>query len=117
DIKYNLRNDDENEIGPLISKAQKSRVAGFVDRAAKEKHISIEAAGKSPIGKCFVFEPTVVAGALQNDEIVRKEVFGPVVSVTRFDDVDQAVAWAQRQRLCACLVVFHGGWARCRMAA
>ena len=36
----------------------------------------------------------MVAGALQDDEIVRREVFGPVVSVTRFDDVDQAVAWA-----------------------
>lgn len=94
EIKYNLPNDDENEIGPLISKAQKSRVAGFVDRASKEKHISIAAGGKSPGGKGFFFEPTVVAGALQKDEIVRKEVFGPVVSVTRFDDVDQAVAWA-----------------------
>jgi len=94
EIKYNLPNDDENEIGPLISKAQKSRVAGFIDRAAKEKHISIATGGKSPGGKGFFFEPTVVAGALQKDEIVRKEVFGPVVSVTRFDDVDQAVAWA-----------------------
>ncbi len=94
EIKFNLPNDDENEIGPLISKAQKSRVGGFVDRAAKEKHIAITAGGKSPGGKGFFFEPTVVAGALQNDEIVRKEVFGPVVSVTRFDDVDQAVAWA-----------------------
>ena len=94
EIKYNLPNDDENEIGPLISKAQKSRVTAFVDRAAKEKHMSITAGGKSPSGKGFFFEPTVVAGALQNDEIVRKEVFGPVVSVTRFDDVDQAVAWA-----------------------
>jgi aminobutyraldehyde dehydrogenase len=94
EIKFNLPNDDENEIGPLISKAQKSRVSGFVDRAAKEKHIAITAGGKSPGSKGFFFEPTVVAGALQNDEIVRKEVFGPVVSVTRFDDVDQAVAWA-----------------------
>jgi aminobutyraldehyde dehydrogenase len=94
EIKYNSPNDDENEIGPLISKAQKSRVGGFVERAAKEKHIEIAAGGKSPGGKGFFFEPTVVAGALQNDEIVRKEVFGPVVSVTRFDDVDQAVAWA-----------------------
>jgi aminobutyraldehyde dehydrogenase len=94
EIKYNLPNDDENEIGPLISKAQNSRVTAFVDRAAKEKHMSITAGGKSPGGKGFFFEPTVVAGALQNDEIVRKEVFGPVVSVTRFDDVDQAVAWA-----------------------
>jgi aminobutyraldehyde dehydrogenase len=94
DIKYNLPNDDENEIGPLISKAQKSRVADFVGRAAKQKHIEITAGGKAPGGKGFFFEPTVVAGAKQEDEIVRKEVFGPVVSVTRFDNVDQAVEWA-----------------------
>ena len=94
ELKYNLPNDDENEIGPLISSAQKGRVQSFVERAAKKKHISITAGGKSPGGKGFFFEPTVVAGAHQDDEIVRKEVFGPVVSVTQFDDVDQAVAWA-----------------------
>ena len=93
-LKYNRPNDDENDIGPLISSAQKGRVQSFVERAGREKHISITAGGKSPGGKGFFFEPTVVAGALQDDEIVRKEVFGPVVSVTRFDDVDQAVAWA-----------------------
>ena len=93
-LKYNLPDDDENEIGPLISSAQKGRVQSFVERAAKQKHISITAGGKSPGGKGFFFEPTVVAGAHQDDEIVRKEVFGPVVSVTRFDDVDQAVAFA-----------------------
>ena len=94
ELKYNLPDDDENEIGPLISSAQKGRVQSFVERAAKQKHISITAGGKSPGGKGFFFEPTVVAGAHQDDEIVRKEVFGPVVSITRFDDVDQAVAWA-----------------------
>ena len=94
ELKYNLPDDDENEIGPLISSAQKQRVQGFVERAAEKKHISVTAGGKSPGGKGFFFEPTVIAGAQQNDEIVRKEVFGPVVSVTRFDDVDQAVAWA-----------------------
>ena len=94
ELKYNLPDDDENEIGPLISSAQKGRVQSFVERAAKQKHISITAGGKSPGGKGFFFEPTVVAGAHQDDEIVRKEVFGPVVSVTQFDDVDQAVAWA-----------------------
>ena len=94
ELKYNLPDDDENEIGPLISAAQKGRVQGFVERAANQKHISITAGGKSPGGKGFFFEPTVVAGAQQDDEIVRKEVFGPVVSITRFDDVDQAVAFA-----------------------
>ena len=42
----------------------------------------------------FFYEPTVIAGARQSDEIVQREVFGPVVSVTRFKDADQAVAWA-----------------------
>jgi len=94
ELKFNRLNDDENDIGPLISSTQKNRVQGFVERAGKQKHIEITAGGKSPGGKGFFFEPTVVAGAQQDDEIVRKEVFGPVVSVTRFDDVDQAVAWA-----------------------
>ena len=64
ELKYNLPDDDENEIGPLISSAQKGRVQSFVERAAKQKHISITAGGKSPGGKGFFFEPTVVAGAL-----------------------------------------------------
>jgi aminobutyraldehyde dehydrogenase len=93
-LKYNLANDDENDIGPLISSAQKGRVQGFVERATKQSHINVAAGGKAPPGKGFFFEPTLVAGATQDDEIVRKEVFGPVVSVTPFDDVDQAIAWA-----------------------
>ena len=94
ELKFNLPNDDDNDIGPLISATQKGRVQGFVERAGQQSHISVTAGGKSPGGKGFFFEPTVIAGAQQSDEIVRKEVFGPVVSVTRFDDVDQAVAWA-----------------------
>src|SRR6476661_3539235 len=50
DIKFNRPDDDENEIGPLISKAQKSRVADFVDRAAKQKHMEITAGGKASGG-------------------------------------------------------------------
>jgi aminobutyraldehyde dehydrogenase len=93
-LRFNLANDDDNDIGPLISAVQKDRVKGFVERAGGVGHISITAGGKSPGGKGFFFEPTVVAGAKQSDEIVRKEVFGPVVSVTPFGDVDEAVAWA-----------------------
>ena len=82
------------EMGPLISARQRDRVADFVDRAAREPHIEITAGGKARGGRGFFYEPTVVAGARQDDEIVRREVFGPVVSVTRFDDVEQAIAWA-----------------------
>lgn len=93
-IKYGLADDTENEIGPLISRRQRDRVASFVERAAEQGHIEITTGGKPGEGGGFYYQPTVVAGALQSDEIVRREVFGPVVSVTRFSDVDEAVAWA-----------------------
>ena len=78
----------------MISSAQKSRVEKFVERAAKQDHISITAGGKSPGGKGFFFEPTVIAGAQQNDEIVRKEGFGPVVFDHALRRRRQTVAWA-----------------------
>ena len=93
-IRYGLEDDSENEMGPLISRRQRDRVAGFVGRAADLKHVEIATGGKPGEGGGFYFQPTVVAGARQDDEIVRREVFGPVVSVTRFTDVDQAVEWA-----------------------
>jgi aminobutyraldehyde dehydrogenase len=93
-IRYDRPDDTENEIGPLISRRQRDRVASFVERAAELKHIEITTGGKPGEGAGFFYQPTVVAGALQDDEIVRREVFGPVVSVTRFSDVDEAVNWA-----------------------
>ena len=82
------------EMGPLISQEQRERVAGFVERAKALKHIEVTVGGRAGSGGGFFYQPTVVAGARQTDEIVRKEVFGPVVSVTRFKDVEQAVSWA-----------------------
>jgi aminobutyraldehyde dehydrogenase len=82
------------EMGPLISAEQRTRVAGFVERAAAQRHVSITTGGKVRTGGGFFYEPTIVAGAKQTDEIVQREVFGPVVSVTRFTDVDEAVGWA-----------------------
>ena len=93
-IKFGLDDDSQNEIGPLISRRQRDRVASFVERAAEMKHMEITTGGKAGDGSGFYYHPTVVAGALQSDEIVRREVFGPVVSITRFDDADQAVTWA-----------------------
>ena len=82
------------EMGPLITEKQRQRVSGFVERAAELKHVEVTVGGKARGTRGFFFEPTVVAGARQEDEIVRREVFGPVVSVTRFDDEEQAIAWA-----------------------
>jgi len=93
-IQYANADDSTNEIGPLISPRQRDRVASFVQRAADHKHIEITTGGSVHEGSGFFYQPTVIAGALQADEIVRREVFGPVVSVTRFTDVDEAVTWA-----------------------
>jgi aminobutyraldehyde dehydrogenase len=82
------------DIGPLITGRHRERVAGFVERAKAAGHMEIVTGGKQGAGGGFFYEPTVVAGARQEDEIVRKEVFGPVVSITRFKDVGQAIDWA-----------------------
>jgi aminobutyraldehyde dehydrogenase len=81
-------------MGPCITEAHRERVKGFVERAAAQKHVEITAGGKARPGSGFFFEPTVVAGARQQDEIVQQEVFGPVVSVTRFKDTEEAIGWA-----------------------
>lgn len=93
-IKYGTPDRDDVEIGPLISDRQRSRVTGFVERARAQKHIEIVTGGKQADGPGFFYEPTLIVGALQKDEIVQKEVFGPVVSITRFADPEEAVTWA-----------------------
>ncbi|MFD2855133.1 gamma-aminobutyraldehyde dehydrogenase [Seohaeicola zhoushanensis] len=93
-IAYAQADDSANEIPPLISKRQRDRVASFVQRAAEQKHIEIVTGGGLLDGPGFYYKPTVIAGALQGDEIVQREVFGPVVSVTRFSGDDDVVAWA-----------------------
>lgn len=93
-LKMGPTDAEDTELGPVISAAQRERVAGFVDRAAALKHMSIVTGGKKGEGNGFYYHPTVIAGARQDDEIVRKEVFGPVVSITPFSDTDEAIAWA-----------------------
>jgi len=93
-IKYGVQDDDSTELGPLITQQHLDRVAGFVERARAIPHIKVLTGGKKVDGPGFFFEPTVLAGALQDDEVVRREIFGPVVSVTEFSDEAQALAWA-----------------------
>jgi len=93
-IRVGTQQEPGVEMGPLISEKQRERVAGMVARAAATPHIEITTGGAKRAGGGFFYEPTVVAGARQGDEIVQREVFGPVVSVTRFSDTAQALAWA-----------------------
>src|SRR4051812_22519635 len=82
---------DEIEMGPVISKAQQERVFGFLERA---KGATVLTGGGSNGDRGFFVKPTVVTDVGQEDEIVQREVFGPVVTVQRFADDDQAIAWA-----------------------
>jgi aminobutyraldehyde dehydrogenase len=93
-IRMGSQDEPEVEIGPLISDRQRNRVASFVERASMVGHMEVTTGGRVRAGSGFFYEPTVIAGARQDDEIVAREVFGPVVSVTRFGDDEQAIAWA-----------------------
>ena len=86
--------DEATNLGPLISQRQRDRVEGFVRRAIEDNKAELVTGGKFGEGGGFFFEPTLIAGAKHNDEIVQREVFGPVVSVTRFDDIPQVIDWA-----------------------
>jgi 1-pyrroline dehydrogenase len=82
---------DEIEMGPVISKDQQERVLGFLDRA---KGATVLTGGGTNGDRGFFVKPTVVVDVGQQDELIQREVFGPVVTVQRFADDDQAIAWA-----------------------
>ena len=93
-LKMGTQDDDGVELGPLISDRQRNRVASFVERAQMAGHMKITTGGKASAGAGFFYEPTVIADARHDDEIVQREVFGPVVSVTRFKEEAEVIGWA-----------------------
>jgi 1-pyrroline dehydrogenase len=86
---------DEIEMGPVITQSQQERILGFLERA---KGATVLTGGGTNGGKGFFVKPTIVTDVSQDDEIVQKEVFGPVVTVQKFADDDQAIAWANGVR-------------------
>ena len=82
---------DDIEMGPVISKAQQERVLGFLERA---KGATVLTGGDTNGSRGFFVQPTVIVDVGQEDEIVQREVFGPVVTVQKFGEDDQAIAWA-----------------------
>jgi acyl-CoA reductase-like NAD-dependent aldehyde dehydrogenase len=85
--------DATTELGPLVSERQRDRVAGFVDRALSSGARAVTG-GRRADRPGWFFEPSVVVGVEQSAEIVQQEVFGPVVTVQRAGDEDEAVAMA-----------------------
>jgi acyl-CoA reductase-like NAD-dependent aldehyde dehydrogenase len=85
---------EDVDMGPVISKSQQERVFGFLERAAANGKARVLTGGDSNGDRGFFVKPAVVVDVGQEDEIVQKEVFGPVVTVQRFSEDDQAIAWA-----------------------
>ncbi|MFG3308781.1 gamma-aminobutyraldehyde dehydrogenase [Streptomyces wuyuanensis] len=87
--------DPSTDLGPLVSHTQRDRVAGFVDRA--RSYATVVTGGKAPGGdlaKGAYYLPTLISGAAQDSEVVRSEIFGPVLVVLPFDSDDEGIALA-----------------------
>jgi len=90
-VMGDTRSPDTN-LGPLNSARQRDRVEGFLQR--RPANAEIATGGEEPDLPGFFLEPTVVAGLKQDDEMIQREIFGPVITVQPFTDEEQAIAWA-----------------------
>jgi betaine-aldehyde dehydrogenase len=86
----------DTTLGPVNSARQRERVEGFLQR--RPDRAEIVTGGNEPDRPGFYFEPTVVAGLEQDDEMIQREIFGPVITVQRFSDEEQAIEWANSTR-------------------
>ena len=93
DIVVGDPSDEATAVGPVISQSQRDRVEGMVSRAI-DAGAEIVTGGSTLDRPGFFYSPTVVANPAQDSELVQREVFGPVISVQRFSDEDQALTWA-----------------------
>ncbi|MCT1420723.1 aminobutyraldehyde dehydrogenase [Klebsiella aerogenes] len=93
-LKMGQPDDPSTELGPVSSLAHLERVTAAVNAARALPHIKVVTGGSRAAGNGYYFQPTLLAGARQQDAIVQREVFGPVVSVTSFSDEEQVLTWA-----------------------
>jgi betaine-aldehyde dehydrogenase len=82
----------ETTLGPLNSSRQREAVEGFLER--RPDHVEVVTGGAEPELPGYYLEPTVLAGARQDDEVIQSEIFGPVITVQPFSDEEEAIAWA-----------------------
>jgi betaine-aldehyde dehydrogenase len=84
--------DDDVLYGPLNNASQLARVSGFLDRLPE--HATLQTGGARVGERGYFWAPTVISGLRQDDELIQDEIFGPVITVQRFTDEDEAVRWA-----------------------
>ncbi|MGZ4680499.1 MAG: aminobutyraldehyde dehydrogenase [Ilumatobacteraceae bacterium] len=87
-----MPDNEDVQFGPVNNPNQLAHVSGMVGRAPD--HATVSAGGHAVGGKGFFFEPTVISGLQQDDEMIQREIFGPVITVQKFSDEDEAVRWA-----------------------
>jgi betaine-aldehyde dehydrogenase len=94
DAKVGMPDDEDALFGPVNNANQLERVSGFIDRLPS--HATVSAGGQriATMGDGYFLEPTVLSGLRQDDEQVQNEIFGPVITVQRFSDEAEALAWA-----------------------
>jgi betaine-aldehyde dehydrogenase len=86
----------DTTLGPVNSERQRERVTGFLER--RPEHAEVVAGGAAADRPGYYVQPTVVAGLTQDDEMITDEIFGPVITVQRFSDEEQAIQWANATR-------------------
>jgi betaine-aldehyde dehydrogenase len=84
--------DEDVLYGPLNNATQLARVSDLVSRAPDHANITTGAAAVN--GDGYFYMPTVIANLRQDDEMIQNEIFGPVLTVQKFSDEDEAVRWA-----------------------
>ena len=89
-----LPDDEDALFGPVNNANQLERVSGFIERLPGHATVSAGGNRRSDLGDGFYLEPTVLSGLRQDDEAVQNEIFGPVITVQRFTDEDEALRWA-----------------------
>lgn len=92
EIQIGAQKEEGTEMGPLVSDTQRQRVAAFIDRA--NGGCEVLTGGKAADGKGYFYQPTVLANVDANSEIATEEVFGPVVTLSRFKEADEAISLA-----------------------
>lgn len=107
---------DAASMGPLANEASRQRIHAMVERA-REEGATVEAGGFLPEGEGYFYPPTLLSGCRQDMEIVREEVFGPVLAVLSYSDFDEALALASDHQFGLSSVLFTENYRKAMCAA